>query len=169
MRNNLMACFVLLALAGCSNNHPIRFTSGQEEVGTGTVIWYALDDSVWVIIWFDIGWQDTEPTSYILSGKVGPMDHVEWRRGQTASDRRKFDMRIVTDNKGKTGEVSINGSQFRVESGRVFLVSTRGAHPGTVQIVVDLAGFQPTRANLDRLAESQRTIKDFVANLKEAE
>src|SRR6516162_4236841 len=101
MRNNLMLGFVLLALYGCSTNHPIRGANGQEEVGTGTVIWYALDDSVWVMMWFDIGWQDTEPTSYISSGKLGLAGRVEWRRGQTAHDGRRFEMRGVTDDNGK--------------------------------------------------------------------
>ena len=97
---------VLRVLCGCSTNHPIREKSGQEPVGRGTIIWDALDDQVRVIIWFDISWQDTDPTSYTFSSKGdATTGHVKWHRGQSTREGRRFDVSVSTDDNGKTGEI----------------------------------------------------------------
>jgi hypothetical protein len=167
MRVTLFAMLVLVALTSCTTNQPIHGRSGEEAVGSGTVIWDELDNKVWLIIWFDIATRDSDLALWASNSKLdATTGRVEWERGQTAMDGRKFGVRVKTDSHGESGEVEINGRRFQVEDGRVFLVSTRGDKPDTIQLRMDLSKLEPTRANLLRMTEDQPQIKAYVDKLK---
>ncbi len=167
MRFTFSAAFGLVVFCGCATNHPVHTNSGVERVGTGTVSWDSLDGDVWLVIWYDQGSENTDQNSYFIEEKWdATKGRVELHRRQSTLDGRKFEVRATIAKYSRTGEVEINGEQFQISNGNIFLTSTRGLKPGTVQVKSDLAGFQPTRANLGQFAEGNAVIKAFVGSLK---
>jgi hypothetical protein len=168
-RNNPMACrtafgILLVLFCGCTPHYD-RSKSDQQVVGHGTVAWHELNDKVCLIVWWDFRDQDAVVGSFSSHSSSGP-GGATWDSTRATSDGRKFDLKVTTDIDGRKGDVVINGEKHRLEDGRIFLVTTRGPQPGVEQIRDQLDGFRPTWPNLDRLAESEPKIKEFVAGLK---
>jgi hypothetical protein len=82
-----------------------------------------------------------------------------------ANDGRRVEFRAKTAD-GKSGSITIAGTDYDFAKGSLFLISAREDPPRVAQIAFDLSGF-PRKDNLTEFAKSTAQIRDFFERRKE--
>jgi hypothetical protein len=149
----------LVGFAGCGRDsvppqRPANTDTGGSSIG-GTGPRYGFwGGKLAVVVWFD-----TDDSSQGFSGEGGTAVY----QGLFAPlDGRRFAWRCRTSD-GKTGTLVIDGQQYDMAKGALFLVSTKGGKTEVQQLSRDLAPFNPDKEGLERLAKEDPDVARFVA------
>jgi hypothetical protein len=150
----------LVWLAGCGRDpvppqRPANTDTGGYSIGGTGARYGSWDGELAVVVWFD-----TDDSSQGFAGE-----------GRTAAyqgvfapiDGRRFDWRCRTSD-GKTGTLVIDGQQYELAKGALFLVSTKGDKTAVQQLSHDLAQFNPDKEGLERLAKEDPDVARFIVD-----
>jgi hypothetical protein len=149
----------VVQLAGCGRSAvppqrpPFTDTGGCSVGGTGPR-YGSWGGKLAVVVWFD-----TDDSSQGFAGE-GPA--AVYQGVFAPLDGRRFDWRCRTSD-GKTGTLLIDGQEYDMAKGALFLVSTKGGKTGVQQISRDLTPFNPDKESLERLAKEDPDVARFVA------
>jgi hypothetical protein len=110
-------------------------------------------------------WSDTA-AGRASAGSAGSPQGAQYNGRADAPDGRKIEWRCETAD-GKTGPVTINGQQFDLAGGPLFLVTTKGGETHVQQLRRDLSKVEPTPGDLERLAADPEVSK-FLAEAQKA-
>src|SRR5262249_61656286 len=105
---------------------------------------------------------DTEGGGGGLSSSSSVLTAHAWLR---TKDGRTVDWWCQTSD-GMTGQVRINGQQFNLEDGALFLVSTRGGQVQIEQHKRYLLEMAPEDKNLKRFTKEDPEVKRFLSRVK---
>ena len=154
-----------LVVAGCSGPSQVQTSSGDmAAVGETWVQYGTLDNSLVFVIWSDISLEDASLSG---TGGGGPAPRgvkANYHGQRFAKDGRKVEWEAATSD-GKTGTVTINGAEYRLQDGPVFLVTTRGDGQRAQQVIADLSALKPTAESWERLAKERAEVKEYLARV----
>jgi hypothetical protein len=147
----------LLLLSGCGTGGP---SAGAGSAGISIGETYAecltFDSKPALIIWTDkVGAASAGSSSSLGSseshGTVGPQSApwVKWQCQTTG---------------GKIDKVTINGVNYALQDGPLFLVSVKGGQAEVRQLKRDLARVNPTKGGLEEFARNDPEVAKFVAD-----
>ena len=122
----------------------------------GTVAQYGYRDNQMVLV----VWSDCNHIPISGGGNKGL--HSDHDGTMTGPEGRRVSWKCETPD-GKTGTVTINGAKYDLAKGSVFLVSTKGADSGVVQLQRDLSHLPVGESGLEKLAKDHADIAAFVA------
>jgi len=149
---------VLLVLTGCAKPTPPGCDTGVGRAGGGSVLYTAREGHVLAVAWTDLP----------LAGTSGKLSRVPGRAENTiaveAGDGRRVELAAVTAD-GVTWAVSLNGRDYPLVDGAVFLVRTRGGNAQVTQVRRDVSRLPATSEEWDRLAGEIPEVKAFVAEV----
>ncbi len=149
---------VLLALAGCANPTPPGCDAGAWGAGGGSVLYMACEGRPLAVAWTDIPLTGTSGTSSRVPGRAENTIAVGAEGG------RRVELSAVTAD-GVTWAVSLNGREYPLADGAVFLVRTGGGTARVTQVRRDVSGLPATAETWDRLAGEIPEVKAFVAEV----
>jgi hypothetical protein len=86
---------------------------------------------------------------------------AEFHGDRQASDGRAVKWKAVTTD-GKTGTVTLNGTDYRLEEGAVFLVRTGDGPMQVAQVRQDLSGLKPGAETWELLSKQNAETKKFL-------
>jgi hypothetical protein len=134
-------------------------------VGETWVEYGTFGNTLAFIIWSDISVGDARRGG---GGEGGPDSSgggkATYHGERVAKDGRKVAWAAATSD-GKSGTVTINGTEYRLEDGPIFLVRTRGDGQRTQQVRGDLAALKPTAESWERLAKERAEVKAYLARV----
>jgi hypothetical protein len=104
-----------------------------------------------VIVWSDCG-------GSFSASRDEARQAVKYEGRYTARDGRNFTVECNTP-EGKTGQATIDGQSFLLQTGRIFLVSTAGSATEVRQLARD--DLKPDSAELKIKASRDMEIKEF--------
>jgi hypothetical protein len=154
-----LAIGLLLAVSGCSRTTPPGPDTayGQFE-GTGYVF-YRWEQGLRLMIWHDA-------TDAISSGSGSTSDPVYHVEGQAVySDGSTLSWTIETRD-GQSAQFTLNGTDYDLSAGTLFLVSTRGGSPQVEQLRRDLSGVQPNRESILAFAQADPDIARLIQDTR---
>ena len=152
-----------LAIPGCSLDGKV--------VGDTFVHYGTFRDSVAVVVWSDLASAPAaSPTAqgwaHAGSGVSASSDKAEYQGTREASDGRAVKWKAGTKD-GKTGTVTVNDKDYRLEDGAVFLVRTTDGPVRVTQVKHDLSGMKATSETWELLGKQNSEVKKFLAELLE--
>ena len=143
------------------------FPDGQPGIMPGdtdetTVQYVSRRDGLLVVVWSDLsgkaaGFGCEAGSSTEFAGSSG---RTECHSSVKAGDGRAVQLKCVTTD-GKGWTVTVNGKEYALGDGALFLVQTRGGSAKIRQLKQDLSGLQPTKETWQRLAKASPEVKDF--------
>lgn len=185
------SCLLVVVLVGCSKAPPppapppVTAERFYSRVGKSSLNLLKWPDGATVLVWTDIDGRATSGIGPCPTGVAYSCSHWEVvTRRQNAPEPppgapkppgpgpapkvwdeetgRNIHWRCETAD-GRAGGLSINGNQFDLAKGNVFLVST-GDTPGVTQLTRDYSGLALTHESLAALAKDDEVIRKFVEN-----
>ena len=90
-----------------------------------------------------------------------------WRASVKAGDGRAVKFKGITT-EGKPQTVTVNGKEYSLEEGALFLVRTRGGSTRVTRVKRDLADMPPTNATWQQLAKESPKVKAFLTQARSA-
>jgi hypothetical protein len=113
-----------------------------------------------VVVWSDQSGKAAHSETGSSTTFAGSSGRTEWHSSVKARDGSAVQLNCATTD-GKTWTVAVNGKEYRLEDGAVFLIRTRGGPAKVSQVKQDLSGLQPTKETWERLAKENPEVKDF--------
>lgn len=144
------------AIPGCRCNDQVV---GDTHVHYGT-----FRDVVVVVVWSDLGSPPARGWVNSGSGASVSSERAEYSGTRTASDGRAVEWKAMTTD-GKTGRVTINDKDYRLEEGAVFLVRTGDGPARVTQVKQELSGMKPAADTWDLLGKQNPEVKKFLDEL----
>src|SRR5207253_3177814 len=92
---------------------------------------------------------------------AGSSGRTEWHSTVKAGDGPAVQLKAGTTD-GKAWTVTVNGKEYGLDDGALFLVRTRGASAKVTQVKQDLSGLQPGSQTWQRLAKESPEVKEFL-------
>jgi hypothetical protein len=129
-------------------------------VGETTVQYVPWGEGMLVAVWSDISGRAAGfRTEQHCTASPGRAD---WSASVKAEDGRAVKFKGITT-EGKPQTVTVNGKEYSLEDGALFLVRTRGGRVRVTQVKRDLSDLPPTSATWDQLAKESPQVKAFLA------
>ena len=148
----------LITSSGCTRQQPPSPTSLSMAIGSGTLVYYV--------------WNEGRPAVMICSdiqgGAGGLEDHISgppWVRkekGYTlSSDGRRFDWQLETGD-GRSVNCQVDGKEYDLSKGTLFLVKTMGGKTDVEQLSRDLSAAKPETESCKDFARKDPTLSKFL-------
>jgi hypothetical protein len=130
----VLIVLAVLALSGCmTRSTPPGASTAAGAVGAGDYTFLQWNEGLTIMIWDDIRGSHSNHASGSTS------DPVFRQSGQAESpDGRSYSYQVETED-GLTARFSIDGKEFDLSQGTLFLVKTRGGETGVQQLSRDLS------------------------------
>jgi hypothetical protein len=159
----MLPLFLAIGLVGCSP-HPGAIPGCQineEPFGATDIQSGTFRGDLAIVVWTDL--VDAPPGGSIrsASGASTSATQAEYHAERDANDGRTVQWRASTKD-GKSGTVTLNGKDYRLEEGAVFLVRTADGPARITQVKQDLSGLKPGLATWDRLRKENTEVNEFV-------
>ncbi|MBI3409731.1 MAG: hypothetical protein HY040_15430 [Planctomycetes bacterium] len=153
----------LTLLAGCKSYTPPDCKGGIAALGDTTLQAVWRRDGLLVLVWSDIspkspGFGSEGGSSSSHSGSVG---RTEWNSTVKSNDGRSVQLKAATSD-GINWTVAVNGTEYRLDDGAVFLVRTRGQAVKVIQVKQDISAMPPTHETWQRLPTENAEVQEFV-------
>jgi hypothetical protein len=132
-----------------------------DETDETTVQYVSRRDGLLVVVWSDLSSRGARSETGSSTNFAGSSGQTESHSSVKAGDGRTVQFKCATTD-GKTWTVTVNGKEYRLEDGALFLVRTRGGSAKVSQVKQDLSGLQPTKETWQRLAKESPEVKDFM-------
>jgi hypothetical protein len=130
---------------------------GSKRVGPTSVLYVEFNDRLGLAVWCDF--QSTGDGSS-GGGVRGLPNAAEYSGRVQAADGRRVEWKWVTPDNA-SGPLALNGMDYDLARGRLFLVSTKGGKVEVRQLLRDLSGVRPD--GLQNFADSDRDVTKFIA------
>lgn len=154
------ALLLVFGLAGCSRTNIPGCKFGDAVVGETYIQYGTFRDTLAVVVWSDITAKGGISASTTFGVAVGS-DKAEYKGTRESSDGRAIKWQAVTKD-GKTGTVTINDKDYRLEDGAIFLVRTNDGPTRVIQVKHDLTGMKPAAEMWEQLGKQNPEIKKFM-------
>jgi len=155
----LLGC--LAGLVGCRPGQAPsvpRVGAGGTFIGATKPVYGTWGEAIAVVVWFD--------RSSGSSGVSVAEGSVTYSGLSAPPGRSRIEWRCDTSD-GRTGVVRIDGQQYDLSKGAIFLVSTKGGRAEVQQLQRDLARFKPGHDGLEELAKEDAEVARFAAEAGE--
>ncbi len=155
-----LALLVVLALSGCTTSTPPGASTAGGEVGEGAYTFMQWKEGLTILIWDDIR------GTHSNHGSGSSSDPVFRQSGQAESpDGRSYSYQVETED-GVTAKFTIDGREFDLSQGTLFLVKTRGSETVVQQISRDLPEISSTDADeaFREMAHSDPDVAALISN-----
>ena len=153
----LLGCFT--CSVGCSSPSAQKVPLGSGGtaclIGETVAMYGNWGDKKAVVVWSDFQGANS------VGGSVSSA-HAEYHGRVEHRDGRRIDWKCETSD-GTTGTVIINGANYDLTKGRLFLVSTKEGPVRVVQLDRDLSSPASGHSDLERLAKTDEVVTAFVA------
>jgi hypothetical protein len=141
--------------------------NGSMAVGDTIVQYVSGRDGLLVVVWSDFSNMDQRTGGFGSSNGSraefsGSSGWTELHSSVKASKGRAVQLKARTTDRN-AWTVTVNGKEYRLEDGKLFLVRTRGASAKVTQVKQDLSGLAPTNETWQRLAKECPEVKEFMA------
>jgi hypothetical protein len=130
---------------------------GIMAVDKTTVQYLSRSDGLFVVVWSDLS---TTGASFNEAGS-STNGRIEWHSTVKAGDGRAVQLKVGTTD-GKAFTVTVNGKEYGLDDGALFLVQTHGASAKVTQVKQDLSALPPTSETWQRLAKESTEVKEFL-------
>lgn len=160
---SMLPLFLAIGLVGCSP-YPDAIPSCQineEPFGATDIQSGTFRGDLAIVVWTDLADAPAGGSISSASGASASATLAEYHAERDAHDGRTVQWRASTKD-GKSGAVTLNGKDYRLEEGAVFLVRTAGGPARVTQVKQDLSGLKPGLATWDRLRKEKPEVKEFV-------
>ncbi len=129
----VLLVLAVLALSGCmTRSTPPGASTAAGAVGAGAYTFLQCNEGLTIMIWDDIG------ESHSNHGTGSTSDPVFRQSGQAESpDGRSYYYQVESED-GISGRFTIDGKEFDLSQGTLFLVKTRGGETRVQQLSRDL-------------------------------
>ena len=159
----LTGILVLISVLCCGckpSATPLGPNSTFGKVGQTSYLLLRWRDGTSVMMWFD--------AQQLTGGGSGSSGEATYRQtgSVTNSDGRRVEWRVETTN-ATLITIEIDGTQYDLAQGTLFLVKTRGGETQVQQLKRDLTTMKATREGCVALAETDTDVKDFVREADE--
>jgi hypothetical protein len=162
-RSYFLVLLLLTYLAGCSTKLPIPGCQSNGMAVRDTWVQYGTcRDDLIIVVWSDIA-DLTGKSGGVTDGShaLPSANRVDLGGLRHTDGGRKVDWQVVTAD-GKTGPVTVNNMEYRLEDGAIFLVRTKGGAAKVIQVKLDLSRMKPGVETWERLARESPEIKEFM-------
>jgi hypothetical protein len=129
----------------------------QTTVGNGSVVFYRWQEGPTVMIWSDV----TDGSSSSGASAGGPPWHCTVNGYKSAPDGRRFEWRLTTTD-GQTVQCFLDGKEYDLSQGTLFLVKTKGGKTEIEQLKQDLTAVQPDAESCKEFAEKDPAVSKFL-------
>ena len=141
------------AIPGCQSNEELF---GATDIQSGT-----FRGNLAIVVWTDLAYAPAGGSISGASGASASATQAEYHAERDAHDGRAVKWRASTKD-GKSGAVTLNGKEYHLEDGSLFLVRTAGGPVRVTQVKQDLSGLKPGATTWDRLRKENPEAKEFV-------
>ncbi len=153
-----LALLVILVLSGCTRSTPPGASTTGGVVGEGAYTFMQWNEGLTILIWDDI------TGSHSNHGSGSSSDPVFRQSGQAESpDGRNYSYQVETED-GVTARFTIDGKEFDLSQGTLFLVKTRGADTVVQQLSRDISGISSTDAAFRKMAQSDPDVAALISS-----
>ena len=153
-----LALLVVLVLSGCTSSTPPGASTAGGVVGDGAYTFMQWDEGLTILIWDDIR------GSHSNHGSGSSSDPVFRQSGQAESpDGRGYSYQVETED-GVTARFTIDGKDFDLSKGTIFLVKTKGAETVVQQLSRDLSEISSTDQAFREMAQSDPDVAALISN-----
>lgn len=132
---------------------------GIMAVDKTTVQYLSRSAGLFVVAWSDLFYDGN--AGFGTEAGSSTNGRIEWHSTVKSGDGRAVHLKVGTTD-GKAWTVTVNGKEYGLDDGAVFLVQTRGASAKVTQVKQDLSALQPTSETWQRLAKDSPKVKDFL-------
>lgn len=146
----------LATVSGCQRTTPPGADVVYARIEETSYTFLHWKEGLRVMIWYDI----TENVGSHGSGSTSDPIHRE-EGYASASDGRRVDWWLETTD-GQTATFSMNGQQYDLSRGGLFLVTTKGAGIQVRQLNRDLSAIPPTVEGCETFAQSDPDVSSFI-------
>jgi hypothetical protein len=163
---SMLPLFLAIGLAGCLP-YPDAIPGCQinEDLFGATYIQSAsFRGDLAIIVWTDLTYGPAGGSITGATSASASATRAEYHAERDAHDGRAVKWMASTKD-GKAGVVTLNGKDYRLEEGAVFLVRTAGGPARVTQVKQDLSGLKPDVVTWDRLRKENPDIKGFIAEV----
>jgi len=153
-----LALLVVLVLSGCTSSTPPGASTAGGVVGDGAYTFMQWKEGLTILIWDDIR------GSHSNHGAGSSSDPVFRQSGQAESpDGRSYSYQVETEN-GVTARFTIDGKEFDLSQGTIFLVKTKGAETSVQQLSRDLSEVSFADEAFREMAQSDPDVAALISN-----
>jgi len=157
--------FGLLLLSGCvQGDRPVRegISSGSKEVGCATANFYASREGrVFFMLWHDYRPTDRAAGGFGSGGVCREGDRLEIDGAYGTTDGRLLQWTCQSPD-GVTGTVTVNGVEYDLEAGNLFIVADIEGETSVTRLVRDLGASDSVHATLSSLERQEPDIQRLV-------
>jgi hypothetical protein len=132
---------------------------GIMAVDKTTVQYLSRSDRLFVVVWSDLFYDGN--AGFGTEAGSSTNGRIEWHSTVKAGDGRAVQLKAGTTD-GKAWTVTVNGKEYGLDDGALFLVQTRGASAKVTQVKQDLSALLPTSETWQRLAKESPEVKEFL-------
>lgn len=136
---------------------------GTMAVEKGTVQYLSRSDGLFVVVWSDLFYDGN--AGFGTEAGSSTNGRIEWHSTVKAGDGRAVQLKVGTTD-GKAFTVTVNGKEYGLDDGALFLVQTRGASAKVTQLKQDLSALPPTSETWQRLAKESPEVKEFLVQAR---
>jgi hypothetical protein len=137
---------------------PTGFVLGE---GDGTVVVYRWADGLVVVICADVTGDGSNSGSFSM-----PPPRAKSEGSVSAKDGRKFQW-VLESKDGKVSTCSIDGHEYDLKDGKLFLVETRGGKTVIAQDKRDVSAAQPTAEGCREFARENKDVAKLLGKADE--
>jgi hypothetical protein len=131
---------------------------GIMTVDKTTVQYLSRSDGLFIVVWSDLFSGDAGFGTEAGSSSNG---RIEWHSTVKTGDGRAVQLKVGTTD-GKAWTVTVNGKEYGLDDGALFLVQTRGGATKVTQVKQDLSTLPPTSETWQQLAKESPEVKEFL-------
>jgi hypothetical protein len=135
---------------------------GTMAVEKSTVQYLSRNDGLFVVVWSDLFYDGN--AGFGTEAGSSTNGRIEWHSTVKAGDGRAVQLKVGTTD-GKAFTVTVNGKEYGLDDGALFLVQTRGASAKVTQVKQDLSALPPTSETWQRLAKESPEVNEFLTQV----